>query len=83
MLIDNAVTGIVPDHLDRHIQFIFAAHPVTQGRHFRAAFNRIGPHKHGDTGLHRVFQRWHAFEWQRIRAFTRAGVTAVDADVAR
>ncbi|MNS41886.1 hypothetical protein D3C72_742530 [compost metagenome] len=82
VLVDNAVARIVPDHLNRHVQLIFPAHTVAQGGHFWAAFNRIGPHKHGDTGLDWIFQRRHTFERHFIRAFARAGVAAVDADVA-
>ena len=59
MLINQAVTGIVPDHFDRHIQLIFPAHTITQRRHFRATFNGIGPHKHGNAGLNRVFESRH------------------------
>ena len=82
VLVDETVTGIVPDHLDWHVQLVLAAHAVAQGGHFRAAFDRIGPHKHGDAGLNRVIQRRHTFKRHFIRAFTRAGVTAVNTDVA-
>ncbi|CSH66813.1 Uncharacterised protein [Shigella sonnei] len=59
MLVNQAVTGIVPDHFDRHIQLIFPAYTITQRRHFRATFNGIGPHKHRNAGLDRVFQGRH------------------------
>ena len=62
VLVDETVAGVVPDHLDRHVQLVLTAHAVAQGGHFRATFNRIGPHKHGDAGLNRVIQRWHTFK---------------------
>ena len=82
MLVDQAVTGIVPDHFNRHVELIFAAHAVAQRGHFRPALNRIGPHKHGNTGFHRIIQRRHTFKRQGVRTFTRAGIAAVNPDVA-
>ena len=66
VLVDKAVPRVVPDHLDRHVELIFAAYAITQRGHFRTTFNRVGPHKHRDAGLYRVFQRRHALERQAI-----------------
>ena len=82
VLVDQAVTGVVPDHFDRHVQLIFAPNTVTQRGHFRAALDRVRPHKHGDAGLNRVIQRWHTFKRDFIRAFTRPAITAVNTNVA-
>ena len=82
MLVDQAVTGIVPDHFDGDVELIFTTHAVAQCGHFRSALNRIGPHKHGNTCFNRVIQRRHALKRQRVRAFTRAGIPAVDSNVA-
>ncbi len=83
VLVNQTVASIVPDHFDRHVQLIFPPHAITQRRHFRAAFNGIGPHKHGDAGFNRIFQRGHTFKWQGIRPFARAAVTAVNPNITR
>ena len=81
VLVDQAVARIVPDHFDRHIELIFATHPIAQGGHFRAALNRISPHKHRDAGLNRILQRRHTFKRQTVGALARAAIAAVDPDV--
>lgn len=62
MLVNQTVARIVPDHFDRHVELIFTAYAVAQSGHFRAALNRIGPHKHRDTGLNRILQRRHTLK---------------------
>ena len=81
VLVNQTVTGIVPDHFNRDVQFIFTAHAVTQRRHLWTTFNRVGPHKHRDAGLNGVLQRRHTLKRQVVRTFTRAGITSVDANV--
>ncbi|MNE55447.1 hypothetical protein D3C80_1502790 [compost metagenome] len=81
MLINQAVTGIVPDKLDRHVQLVFALHAVTLGGHFRPTQNGIGPHEHGDAGFNRILQGRHPNKRQAVGAFARARVTAMDPDV--
>ena len=66
VLVNQTVTGIVPDHLNRNIELVFAAYAVTQGRHLRASLNRVRPHEHRDAGFNRVFQRWHTLERQTV-----------------
>ena len=66
MLVNQAVTGIVPDHLNRNIKLVFTAYPVTQGRHLRASLNRVRPHEHRNAGFNRVFQRRHTFKRQTV-----------------
>ncbi|SLO41179.1 Uncharacterised protein [Klebsiella pneumoniae] len=83
MLVNQTVARIVPDHFDRHVELIFTAYAVAQSGHFRAALNRIGPHKHRDTGLNRILQRRHTLKRQTIRALARPAIAAVDPDVTR
>ncbi len=33
VLVNKAVTGVVPDHLDRHIQLVFALYAIAQDGH--------------------------------------------------
>ena len=46
VLVNQAVTSIVPDHFNRNIKLIFAANAVTQRRHLRTTLNSVRPHKH-------------------------------------
>ncbi|MNT52870.1 hypothetical protein D3C72_1899190 [compost metagenome] len=81
VLVDNAVTCIVPDHFDGHIEFVFTAHTVAQRRHLRATLNCVSPHKHRNTGLYWIFQRRHALKRHFIGAFARTTVPPMDAHV--
>ncbi len=46
VLVNQAVTGIVLDHLNRNVELILTTNTVAQRRHFRTTLNRIRPHKH-------------------------------------
>ncbi|MNE54831.1 hypothetical protein D3C80_1496440 [compost metagenome] len=59
MLVGDGVTGIVPDELDRHIQFVLPTNPVAFGGHLRTAHYGIGPAKTGDLRFDRVCQYRH------------------------
>ena len=49
VLVNQTVTGIVPDHLNRNIELIFATNTVTQRSHLRTSLNGVRPHKHRDV----------------------------------
>ncbi|MNE54260.1 hypothetical protein D3C80_1490260 [compost metagenome] len=66
VLIGDGVTGIVPDELDRHVQFFLATHPITPGGHLRASYNGIGPAKAGDLRFDRVGQYRHTLNGNGI-----------------
>ncbi|MOA06219.1 hypothetical protein D3C78_1258500 [compost metagenome] len=81
MLVDQRITGVAPNKLDRHVQLVFATDAVTFGGHFRAAHDGVGPGKHRNLGLHRVGQHVEPFHAQIEATFAAAGITAVDTDV--
>src|SRR5471030_2186125 len=82
MLVDQTITGIVPDKLNRDVQLILTPHTIAFSRHFGAAFNRVGPQKHRNTGFYRVVEGGHADKRNFITPFAGATVTPTDTDVA-
>ena len=82
VLVDDGITRVVPDELDRHIELIFAAYAVAQGGHLRSTHDGIRPAEAGDLRFHRIFRQRHAFDGDGVGRFARAAVTAVNADVA-
>ena len=56
VLVGQRIAGVLPDHLDRHVQLVLAAHAVPILGHLRAVVDGVGPAEHGNRRLHGVFR---------------------------
>src|SRR5690606_36492712 len=81
VLINDRVTGVVPDELDGHVELLFTLHAIAGGGHLRTSGNGIVPGKTGDLRLHRVFRHRDALNSDGVGRFARAAVATIDADV--
>ena len=81
MLVNNTVSGIVQNKLNRFFQFIRPFQTVFQCSHFCTAHHGISPHKDWNFGFNRIFAHWQTGKRNGIKTFTRTAVAAVDTDI--
>ena len=51
VLVQGRCARIVPQELDRHIEFVRPLDAIGKGRHFLAAIDGVGPHETGNLHL--------------------------------
>ena len=83
VLVGEAVACIVEDHLDRHVELVLAAHTIMSGGKLGAVVNCFRPKERGDGGLDGVVATRQREAAEIVAVQVRAGVSAVDAHIAR